>query len=59
MFENVKDLIEKTRFYLTHHNQRMEIAEKAYKKCLSTHTALARAKELINILELELKKVKI
>jgi len=37
----------------------MEIAEKAYKKCLSTHTALARAKELMNILELELKKVKI
>jgi hypothetical protein len=49
-FSNTKELIDKSKHYLIHHDERIKIANSARKKCLEYHTATQRAKQLIQIL---------
>ena len=38
LFESINELIEKAQYYLTHENERLRIAENAFKKTLKEHT---------------------
>ena len=54
-FSTVTELVDKAKFYLEHHEERIRIAERSREKCLIFHTAKKRAEQLTKIFEKVLK----
>lgn len=49
-FKNADELADLVRYYLTHENERMEIARRGYRKVLTSHTYDHRIAEIFNTL---------
>lgn len=49
-FESVQELVEKCGYYLSHEEERREIAQHGYQKVKNSHTYLQRIREMLRIL---------
>ena len=52
-FDGVEDLREKIAYYLTHEEERMQIAENGYRKVKEHHTYVKRIIEMLQIIEMQ------
>lgn len=50
-FDGMEDLREKTAYYLSHDEERMQIAENGYRKVREHHTYVERIKEMLRIVD--------
>lgn len=51
-FDGEKDLVEKTLYYLSHEEERKEIARNGYEKVKRYHTYRIRLEEMLKIIEM-------
>lgn len=49
MYSGMDDLLEKVEYYLTHENERKEIAENGYRKVMKEHALNDRMQEILNL----------
>lgn len=49
-YENYEDLLCKTEYYLTHEEERLEIAENGYRKVCEEHSIVGRIREMVELL---------
>jgi len=54
-FDGQNDLLDKIDYFLTHENERKEIARNAYEKIKSSHTYLCRAKQMLQVADIKVK----
>jgi len=48
IYTNIDDLVEKTRYYLSHDNERKKIADAGYKRAINEHTYEKRVKDILD-----------
>ncbi len=49
-YENYEDLLCKAEYYLTHEEERLEIAENGYRKVCAEHSIMGRIREMVEVL---------
>ena len=49
-YENYEDLVCKAEYYLTHEEERLEIAENGYRKVCEEHSIVGRIREMVEVL---------